>query len=78
MKKITVEYVKEQIKSVVKTDVFCQDCKFGGEIVENYLIDCNNEERNPKRLKVIANKKHCSHYNKRIKVVDLDCENHCL
>ena len=64
MKKLTVEYVKGQIKSVVKADVFCQDCKFGGKIVENYLIDCNNEERNPKRFKVIANKKACNYFEK--------------
>ena len=52
------------MKQPTKADVFCQDCRFGGEVVENYLINCNNDERNPKRFKVIANKKVCSYFER--------------
>jgi len=55
------------MKQPTKVDVFCQDCRFGGGVVENYLIDCNNDERNPKRFKVIANKKACNYFERRKK-----------
>jgi len=47
-----------------KKTVKCQDCVFAGSRAVNYLIDCNNEERNPKKYKVHTGKKTCEYFKK--------------
>lgn len=58
--------VKKETEEVnVKVLVDCSKCEYGGERTENHLIDCFNDERNPKGYKVGVWLKECKYYAER-------------
>lgn len=52
---------KEEKKPLVK----CEECAFGGREVINFLLDCNNSDRNPNGYKVGRWERECKYFQKR-------------